>query len=62
MTQEKHKQLIEKAEKLKEGLQDLNGKYRMLRATNNFTECLALANQIHDQLTESKPKTKAETA
>ncbi|MXZ00238.1 hypothetical protein F4Y93_06160 [Candidatus Poribacteria bacterium] len=57
MTKEKHEQLIEKSGKLKDGLRDLNGKYRMLRATTNFTECLELANQLHDELITSKPRT-----
>lgn len=56
MTPEKHEKLIEKSEKLREGLQDLNGKYRMLRATANFTECLTLANQIHQELIDTQPK------
>lgn len=57
MTPEKHKQLVEKSGKLKDGLQDLNGKYRMLRATSNFTECMTLANQIHEELGKLKPRT-----
>ena len=54
MTQEKLDQLIEKSEKLKDRLRDLSGKYQLLRATTNFTECQTLANQIHEDLVEEQ--------